>query len=324
MLISQRVVDGAREVLEPAGVEVVERDSDEPLTAAELATAVHGFDGLICLLTDHVTREVLEANPQLRVVANVAAGYDNVDVAAAAELGVVVTNTPDSVTESTADLTWALLLAAARRLPEGESYLREGRWRRWEIAPPYMGIDVHGKTLGIVGMGRIGTAVGRRAVGFGMRVLYTNRSGPLGREQLGYDAHHRALDQLLAEADIVSLHLPLTEATRHIIDAAALERMRPGALLINTGRGPLVDEAALVRALEQGRIAGAGLDVFEHEPQVHEGLLRHRRHVVLQPHVGSATVETRRHMVVTAAVNARAVLVDGGVPPNPVTPIPAR
>src|SRR5690606_754178 len=210
------------------------------------------------------------AGPGLRVVANLAVGYDNVDVAAARARGVVVTNTPDVLTEATADLTWALLLAAARRVVEGDALVRAGRWEGWS-ATQLLGAPIARRTLGIVGLGTIGTAVARRARGFGMTVPYTNRSANEAAEaEVG--ARRVGLDELLAEADVVSLHAPLNEGSRHLIDAAALARMKPSAILVNTGRGPLVDEAALVAALRDGEIAAAGLDVYEREPALAEGL----------------------------------------------------
>jgi glyoxylate reductase len=288
--------------------------------AGDLAGALGPADAVVCLLTDRVDRAALAAAPALRVVANVAVGVDNIDLDAAAERGVVVTNTPDVLTDATADLTMALLLAVARRVPEGDAHVRSGRWDAWHLLPAQLGLDVSGRTLGIVGLGRIGQAVARRAAhGFGMRVLYHSRTRrPDAEAVLG--VVHTGLDELLSISDIVSLHAPLTPATRHLIGARELARMSPHAILVNTARGPLVDEAALADALAQGRLAGAGLDVFEREPAVHPGLLARRERVVLLPHVGSATASTRRRMARTALDNAQAVL-RGDPPPNPV---PAR
>jgi glyoxylate reductase len=265
-----------------------------------------GADALIALLTDRVDDGLLAvAGPQLRVVANHAVGVDNVDVAACTRRGVVVTNTPDVLTEATADMTFALLLAGARRIVEGDALVRGGAWTGWEPTQ-HLGADVGGATLGLIGRGRIGEAVARRAAGFGMRVLATTRSGgvPLG--------------ELLVTSDFVSLHCPLTPETRHIIDAAALARMRPTAILINTARGACVDESALAEALAAGRIAGAGLDVFEAEPQVHPGLRAHPR-VVLAPHAGSATTSARRRMGEICAIAVRDVL-EGRRPRTVVNP----
>jgi glyoxylate reductase len=265
-----------------------------------------GADGLIALLTDRVDDALLDAaGPQLRVVANHAVGVDNVDVAACTRRGVVVTNTPDVLTEATADMTFALLLAAARRIVEGDALVRGGGWTGW--APTqHLGADVGGATLGLIGRGRIGEAVARRAAGFGMRVIHTARSGGV------------PLDELLVTSDFVSLHCPLTPETRHIIDARALARMKPTAILVNTARGACVDEAALAEALAAGRIAGAGLDVFEAEPQVHPGL-RASAKVVLAPHAGSATTSARRRMGEICATAVRDVL-EGRRPPTVVNP----
>jgi glyoxylate reductase len=277
-----------------------------------LARALHDVDGLLCLLTERIDAELLAGAPRLRAVANCAVGYDNVDVRAAAARGIVVTNTPDVLTESSADLAWALLLAAARRVAEGDRMIRAGRWRGWS-PDLLLGTDVHGATLGIVGLGRIGAAVARRGLGFGMRVVYTQRHrarrAPHGVERL-------SLARLLAVADFVSLHVPLTAQTRHLIGARELARMKRTAVLVNTSRGAVVDETALVRALGRGRIAGAGLDVFEHEPRVPRAL-RAAPNVVLTPHIASATTATRARMAELAARNL-AVALAGGAPPNRV------
>lgn len=274
-------------------------------------------DGLLCLLTDRVDDELLAVAPRLRVVANCAVGYDNVDLAAAAARGIVVTNTPDVLTETCADLTWALLLAAARRVAEGDRFVRAGRWHGWS-PDLLLGRDVHGATLGLVGLGRIGLAVARRAHGFGMRVLYTQRHRE-ARPPAG--AEYVSLDRLLAAADFVSLHVPLTPATRNLIGARELARVRRGTILVNTSRGAIVDEAALVRALRTGRLGAAGLDVFAHEPHVPRAL-RELPNVVLTPHVASASVATREGMAVLAAQNL-AVALAGRRPPNPVALKPA-
>jgi glyoxylate reductase len=260
-------------------------------------------DAWLCLLTDRVDAELLARAPRLRVVANMAAGVDNVDVGAARRLGVAVTNTPDVLTDATADLAWALLLSAARRVVWNDRYVRAGAFVGWDPELG-VGVDVAGKTLGIVGAGRIGRAVAERARGFRMQVLLHSRSGgvPLG--------------ELLERSDFVSLHVPLTPETRHLIGEAELRRMRPRAVLINTARGPVVDERALVRALREGWIGAAGLDVYEDEPRLAPGLAE-LANTVLLPHVGSATVETRARMAETAARNAIAVL-RGEKPPNAV------
>jgi glyoxylate reductase len=278
---------------------------------ADLATA----DALVSLLDVAVDQELLDAAPRLRIVANVAVGFDNVDVAAATRRGVLVTNTPDVLTDATADFTFALMLAAARRLAEGEELVRSGAWRGW--APDLLlGQDVAGRTLGIVGLGRIGQAVARRARGFDMRILYAGPRPVAAAAALG--AAHVPTEELLAESDLVTLHCPLSPATRHIIDAAALARMKPTAILVNTARGACVDEDALADALERGVIAGAGLDVFEREPAIHPRLLATRR-ALLAPHLGSATLTARGRM---ASMSAEAVadFLAGRRPAHPVNP----
>lgn len=280
-----------------------------------LADALSGYDGVVCLLTDRLDRAALEANPRLRVVANVAVGFDNIDVDTARRLGMVVTNTPDVLTEATADLTMALLLAVARRIPEGDELVRSGRWDGWHLLPDNLGMDVSGRTMGIIGLGRIGQAVARRAAfGFDMPVLYHRRNRLAAEREDALRVRYAPLPELLAGSDVVSVHAPLTEQTHHLIGAAELARMRGDAILLNTARGPLIDEAALAEALAAGRIAGAGLDVFEREPQVHPALLALRERVVLLPHVGSATAATRRRMAQIALTNALAVLRDEPAP----------
>lgn len=279
---------------------------------AELLAALADADGLISLLDVRVDEELLAAAPRLRVVANHAVGFDNVDLAAATRRRIAVTNTPDVLTDATADFTFALILAAARRLGEGEALARSGAWRGW--APDQLlGQSVAGRTLGVVGFGRIGQAVARRAAGFAMPVLYAS---PRPVELAG--ARRVELGELLAGADVVSLHCPLTPATRHLIDAAALARMKPTAVLVNTARGPCVDEEALAAALERGTIAAAGLDVFENEPSIHPALLASRK-VILAPHLGSATLEARGGMARLCAEAVVAVLA-GRRPAHPLNP----
>jgi glyoxylate reductase len=275
-------------------------------------------DALLCLLTDRVDAALLERAPRLRVVANAVVGYEHVDLAACAARGIAVTNTPDVLTEATADLAWALVLATVRRLPQAERSLRAGEFHGWGFRD-YLGGDLYGATLGIFGMGRIGRAVARRAAASGMRVIYHARR-PLSPEdeRAAGDARYVDLASLLSESDVLSLHAPLTPETRHVLDADALARMRPTAYVVNTGRGPLVDEAALAAALREGRLAGAGLDVYEHEPRVHPDLLS-LDNVVLLPHIGSATRGTRTRMAMLAARNAHAVL-SGRPPLTPVGP----
>ncbi len=274
------------------------------LSRRELLEAVADAGGLICLLTDRVDAELLAAAPRLRIVANFAVGYDNVNVAACTARGVAVTNTPDVLTDATADFAFALLLAAARRLVEGDALVRGGGWTGWEPGQ-HLGASVTGATLGIIGLGRIGRAVARRAAGFDMRVLALASGRPHGNDPPGVD--RVPLDELLARADVVSLHCPLTDETHHIIDAAALAQMKPTAILVNTARGPCVDEAALGAALAAGAVAGAGLDVFENEPAVHPSLAASPR-AVLAPHAGSATYSARRRMGEICANAVRSAL----------------
>ena len=289
---------------------------DAPLQPAQLAEACREVEGLLASGV-RVGAEVLEQAPHLRVIANVGVGYDNIEVAACTRRGIVVTNTPGVVTESTADLAFALLTAVARRLVEGDRYVREGHWRHWQWGL-FWGTDLQGKTLGLYGFGRIGQALARRARGFSLRILYysTERATQALEEELGAQFVDR--ETLLRGADFLSLHVPLTPATHHLIGARELALMKPTAYLINTARGRVVDEAALVEALRSNRIAGAGLDVFEHEPHIHPALLA-LPSVVLTPHVGTATSETRLAMAMLAAENLLAAL-DGRRPPNPVNP----
>jgi len=277
----------------------------------------YGFsqaDAVICTLADPITDALLAAAPRLKIVANYAVGYNNVDVAAATRRGIVVTNTPDVLTDATADLTWALILAGARRVVEGDRWTRSGQWPGW--APTQMlGTDVTGKTLGIIGMGRIGQAVAQRAQGFRMPVLYASHrpcSSPPGVSTW----IHRPLEEVLTQADFISLHVPLSDTTRHLMGSRELAMMKSTAFLINTSRGPVIDEAALLAALQQGRIAGAGLDVYEREPVITAGL-ETLPNVVLLPHLGSATQQIRIKMGMLCVENIAAVL--GGRPPlNPV------
>ena len=273
-------------------------------------------EAAICTLTDRVDASMLAGTTRLKILANYAVGYNNIDVAAATARGIVVTNTPDVLTDSTADLTWALILAVARRVAEGDAYVRSGAWSGW--APTQLlGTDVSGKVLGIVGMGRIGQAVAQRAAGFNRRICYTSRT-PQTPGRLPSQWEQRALPDLLKAADFVSLHVPLTPATHHLINARHLALMKPTAFLINTSRGPVVEEAALVDALIQRRLAGAGLDVFEQEPVFHPSL-RELRQVVLLPHLGSATLATRVRMGMICLENI-AALFAGQPAPNQVNP----
>lgn len=296
--------------------EVRHRDEDSPVPPRELPILLAGADAVVVTLSQRVDTAFLDAaGPQLKLLANVAVGYDNVDVAACRERGVIVTNTPGVLTDATADIAFALVLMVTRRLAEAEREVRTGVPWAWGILH-LTGTSVQGRTIGIVGPGAIGLATARRARAFGMDVLLSGRSDPDPAAVAELGARVVDLDTLLVEADVVSLHAPLTPQTRHLVDAAALARMKPSAYLVNTARGAIVDEAALVTALEAGRIAGAGLDVYEDEPHVHPGLLA-RNDVVLLPHVGSATIETRTAMADLAADNVLAVL-GGGEPLTPV------
>ena len=286
---------------------------DFPPPREDLLDRVRGVDGLLCLITDRIDAAVLDAaGAQLRVVSQMAVGVDNVDVDACTARGIPVGNTPGVLTETTADIAWALILAAARRVVESAEFVKRGDWKTW--GPLLMaGVDVHDRTLGVVGFGQIGQAVARRAQGFGMRTLYWNRTPrPERAAQLG--AQLRSLDQLLAESDFVSLNVALTDDTHHLIDAAALANMQPGAILINTARGPIVDEAALADALRDGRIAGAGLDVTEVEPIDPASPLLTMNNVVVLPHIGSASLATRAKMADIAVANLRAALADQPMP----------
>ena len=288
--------------------------TDTPMDADALRDALATADGLLCTVTDRIDAHVLGAEPlRARIVANFGVGYNHIDVAAVRARGLVVTNTPGVLTEDTADVALALILMTARRLGEGERLVRAGGWRAW--APTHhLGMSLGGKTLGVVGYGRIGQAVARRArLGLGMRVIYTTRT-PRAGDDLATPA--ASLEALLAESDVVSVHAPATAETRHIIDAAALARMRRHAILVNTARGDLVDEQALVDALRAGAIAGAGLDVYEREPRVHPDLLT-MENVVLLPHLGSATRETRAAMGERAFANLVAFF-EGREPPDRV------
>ena len=288
---------------------------DQPgaLPAEELKARLADKDGLISVVTDKVTAEVLDAAPQLKVVSNIAVGYDNIDVPAAKARGIVVTNTPDVLNEAVAELTWGLIFAITRRLVEGDRLIRRGAWKGWAL-DFMLGSDLRGKQLGVIGFGRIGQAVAARAGAFGMHVAYTSRSAAVGITSGLAEA--MTLDRLLTTSDIVSLHVPLTPETEHLIDKRALTRMKRSAYLINTARGPVVDEAALAWALRHHLLAGAALDVYEHEPAVYPDLLS-LENVLLVPHLASGTTETRTAMADLAADNVLAVL--AGRPP--LTPV---
>jgi glyoxylate reductase len=315
IVVTRRIPEPAIELLEGAG-DVWVSPHDRPLATDELHAAVAGADGVVTLLHDRVDDAFLDAaGSRLRIVANAAVGYDNIDVRACSRRGVFVSNTPGVLTEATADLAFALILMATRRLGEGERLIRARTPWSWSMFF-MLGSGIQGKTLGVVGLGKIGLATARRARAFGMEIAYAGRRRAPAEIETELAARFLPLEELLAQADVVSLHCPLSAETRHLIDAEALGQMKPSAYLVNTTRGPVVDEAALAEALRAGTIAGAGLDVFEREPEVHEALLG-LESVVLIPHLGSATVETRTAMGVLAARNVVAVL--GG--DAPVTPV---
>lgn len=296
--------------------EVTVNPHDRVLTRDELLEGVRGADALLCLLTDTIDDELMAANPQLKVISNYAVGFNNIDIKAATKRGIPVCNTPGVLTDATADLAWTLLMSTARRVVEGDAFVRQGKFKGW--GPMLLlGADITGKTLGIVGMGRIGQAVAKRAKGFDMTILYHDVA-PVPQAEEAFGAKYVELDELLKESDFVTLHAPLLPSTHHLIGEQQLQLMKKTAILVNTARGPLIDEKALVKALQNRVIAGAGLDVFEEEPQLAPGLAE-LDNVVLLPHLGSATVETRSKMAVLAAKNLLAVL-DGETPPHCVNP----
>jgi len=297
--------------------EVESNQADQPFDSATLAQRLHDKDGIVCCLTDRIDDALLAKSPRLKVVANIAVGYNNIDVPASTARGVMVTNTPGVLDDSTADLAFTLILATARRLTEAEAYVRAGKWQGWHLKQ-MLGVDVHHATLGIIGMGRIGQQIARRASGFKMRVLYHNRNRWPADVEKWLNAEYVGKEQLLAQSDFVVLQIPYSPATHHYIGAAELKQMKPTAILINSTRGGVVDDAALVDALKNGTIRAAGLDVFENEPKLHPGFLE-LKNVVLAPHVGSSTEATRRAMAMTAAKNAVAALT-GATPPNLLNP----
>lgn len=311
---AQRQVLVTGPLLDPAPALLAERCLVVHPEGRSLPEAAAGCAGIVAHHNDRVD-EALLGTPGLRVLATVAVGTDNIDLAAATRHGVVVTNTPGVLEEAVADLTLGLLLATSRRIGEAERAIRAGAWAGWEL-DQFLGRDLGGATLGVVGFGGIGSAVARRARGFGMRILYTARSRRPAAAEAACGVEFRSLHDLLCESDVVSVHVPLTPLTRHLIGAPELELMKPDAILLNTSRGPVVDEAALAAALEAGHLWAAGLDVYEEEPRPHPALLRSER-VVLTPHIGSATIGARSAMCVTAVRNVIAVLA-GEQPPNPV------
>ncbi|WP_047864541.1 2-hydroxyacid dehydrogenase [Rubrobacter aplysinae] len=317
VIVAREIPDAGLRILREAGHEVITLSdaSQPPPSHGDLFSALPGAAALLTTVTEKIDAGVLgAAGRRLRIVSNMAVGYDNIDVEAATQRGITVTNTPGVLDETTADTAFMLLLAAARRLGEGERLLRAGEWHAWG-PKQLVGPDVWGKTLGIVGLGRIGEAVARRARGFGMKILYHARSEKPGAEA-ELQAERSELEDLLRDSDFVSIHTPLNEGTRHLIGARELSLMGESAVLVNTSRGPVVDEAALADALAEGTIFAAGLDVYEEEPKVHPKLME-LDNVVLAPHIGSASIETRDKMASVAAENVVAAL-RGETPPNAV------
>ncbi len=284
-----------------AGTDATVGEGDLPPSREEILRQVADCEGLLCLLTDKIDGEVMDAAPKLKVIAQMAVGYDNVDVAAATARGIAVGNTPGVLTETTADFAWALLMATARRIGDGQAYIREGKWETWDPMA-LLGADLYGATLGIIGLGRIGQAFARRAQGFNMRILYSNPR-PKAAAAATVGATYVDMDRLLAESDFVALHCPLNAHTTHLIGRDELRKMKPSALLINTARGPVVDQDALVEALREGVIAGAGLDVTDPEPIDRNHPLVQMENVIVVPHIGSASIDTRNKMAILAANN---------------------
>ncbi|MBI4777266.1 MAG: D-glycerate dehydrogenase [Deltaproteobacteria bacterium] len=318
VFVTRRLPRGAMNVLEEQ-FDLESNSYDRVLTRGELLDRVRGKDGLLPLLTDRIDGEVLDAaGPRLKIVANYAVGYNNIDVGAATSRKIAVTNTPGVLTDTTADLAMALLLAVTRRIVVSDAYARAGKYTSW--APELLlGVDVHHKTLGIFGLGRIGYALAKRAGGFDMRILYhnTHRADPEMERRVG--AEYVSKERLLEQSDFISIHMPFNKDTHHFIGADELAAMKRTAFLINTARGELIDEKALVKALQKGLIAGAGLDVFENEPRIEPGLTQ-MENVVILPHIGSASIETRTKMGLVAAENLIALLVHGTRPPNCLNP----
>ncbi|MEW6243531.1 MAG: D-glycerate dehydrogenase [Bacillota bacterium] len=316
MYVTRRIPEAGMDLLREFDVRVWPGDGPPPREV--LFQEVRDVDGLLCLLTDRIDRELFDRAERLRVVSNYAAGYDNIDVADATRRGILVTNTPGVLTDSTADLTFALLLALARRIPEAEAFMRSGRWKTW--SPDLLtGIEVTGSVLGIVGMGRIGEAVARRARGFSMKILYTSRTRKPDAEA-AYQIEYVTLPQLLSASDFVTIHVPLTQETTRLIGKAELSLMKKDACIINTSRGAVLDQRALCEALSERRIRGAALDVFEEEPVPMDDPIFTTPGLIIVPHIGSATTKTRERMAKIAASNLRNFLL--GLPvPNPVNPV---
>ena len=316
IVITREIFDDVIDYLKPH-CDVDANQADVPYTPDALAARLARGDGLMCALTDKIDAALIARAPQLKVVANIAVGYNNIDVPACTARGIKVTNTPGVLDDSTADLAFALMLSTARRITEVESYIRKGEWTGWKLKQ-WLGVDVHHATLGIIGMGRIGQAIAKRAAGFDMKVIYHNRKRVSPEIETRVNAAHMSMDELLAQSDFIILQMPYSPDTHHLIGAAQLAKMKPTAILINSTRGGVVDDKALIHALKTGVIRAAGLDVFEGEPKLDRGFLE-LKNVVLTPHIGSSTEATRRAMAMTAAQNLVAAL-SGQKPPNWVNP----
>ncbi len=316
ILVSRHVFPEAIDILEPVA-EIQYHDSSTGLSPGDLRAAVVGKQAVVCQLTDKIDAPFMDAGSDLKVISNVAVGFDNIDIPAATERGIVVTNTPGVLTDTTADLAFTLMVSAARRICEADRFLRAGRWKQWEI-DMMTGHDIYGHTLGIYGFGRIGQCMARRASGFDMRVIYHDAVRATPEQETEWGVEYVDRETLFRESDFLSIHVPLNDHTRHAVGKDEFALMRPNAVVVNMSRGPVVDEKALADALEQGEIASAGLDVFEEEPIVEPRLLA-LENIVLVPHIGSASIKTRTRMCTMAAENAAAVLT-GQRPPNPVNP----
>ncbi|MBM3212525.1 D-glycerate dehydrogenase [Candidatus Poribacteria bacterium] len=316
--VSRPIPEPGLEVLRKAACDFEVKPTDELVSKEELLEKVKGRDALLCLLTEKIDKDIIKAGDKLKIIANYAVGYDNIDVETATKSGIWVSNTPGVLTDTTADMAWALIFSVARRIVEADKYVRAGKFKGWS-ATMLLGGDVYGKTLGIVGAGRIGVSVAKRAVGFNMRIIYADVRPNLEMESDKIGAKKVDMDTLLKESDFVSIHVPLMPETRHLIGRRSLAMMKPTAYLINTSRGPVVDEEALAEALRNKVIGGAGLDVYEKEPEIHPGLME-LDNAVLAPHIASGSVETRGKMAMMAAENVVAAL-NGKTPPNAVNRI---
>jgi glyoxylate/hydroxypyruvate/2-ketogluconate reductase len=307
LLVARAIFSDALADLERTGLRVQSNQSDVLMSAEQLRSAVTDKQAIMCTVMDKIDKSVLDAAPKLEVVSNIAVGYNNVDVAECTRRGVKVTNTPGVLNEATADLTWAIMMAAARRVAEGDAYVRRGDWKKAFAIEQFIGADVYGKTLGIIGMGRIGQAIARRALGFNMRVLYNNRNRIAEADERAVNASFATQDELLAQSDFVVVMMPYSPAVHHFVNADFIAKMKPTAILVNTARGGVVDDAVLASALHEKKIAAAALDVFEGEPALNSAYLD-LPNVVLTPHIGSATLSSRQAMVRTAMENCLAAL----------------